>query len=147
MKRRNFLQAAVAFAVSMATLPSMLWARPKEAFAATSPSDVVTNLYPGKTVTVSDKIKLKAPAIAENGAVVPITVSTDLANVTNISVLVDENPNPLAVAFDLTPDAVANVSIRLKMGKTSNVTALVATSDGLFSATQEVKVTIGGCGG
>ena len=104
-------------------------------------------LFPGIESTSSDLVKLKAPAIAENGAVVPITVSTDLPDVTNISVLVNENPNPLAASFDLTPVSVPNVSTRLKMGKTTMVTALVMAGGKLYSVEKEVKVTIGGCGG
>ena len=95
----------------------------------------------------SDAVKLRTPDIAENGAVVPVTVSTDLPDVQSISLIVDANPNPLSASFDLTPDAMAEVSFRVKMGKSSKVRALVKTSDKVYMATNEVKVTIGGCGG
>ena len=95
----------------------------------------------------SDAVNLRTPDIAENGAVVPVTVSTDLADAQSISLIVDANPNPLSASFELTPDAVAEVSFRVKMGKSSTVRALVKTSDRVYMASREVKVTIGGCGG
>jgi sulfur-oxidizing protein SoxY len=92
-------------------------------------------------------VKLKVPDIAENGAVVPISVSTDIENVESISIYVEGNPNPLAATFELSPYIVAAVSTRIKMGKTSNVVAAVYSGGTVYTATQEVKVTIGGCGG
>lgn len=147
MKRRKFLTAAASALAAVIAFPKTLFARPTEAFAALSTEDAVAKLYAGSSYTLSDRVKLKAPAIAENGAVVPVTISTDLENVTNISVLVNENPNPLSASFDLQPVAIAMISTRLKMGKTSNVTAIVSAGGKLYAAEQEVKVTIGGCGG
>jgi len=95
----------------------------------------------------STDIQLKAPEIAENGAVVPLTVSTTLAGVMGISIVVANNPTPLAATFTIPEGGKAEVSTRIKMAKTSDVIALVQTKDGFFSARQEVKVTIGGCGG
>ena len=51
----------------------------------------------------SDKVKLDAPEIAENGAVVPIAVTTTLADVTSISFLVADNPNALAASYRIPP--------------------------------------------
>jgi len=90
---------------------------------------------------------MKIPDIAENGAVVPVTVSTDLADVESISVVVDNNPTPLAASFDLNPKMVPVVSVRIKMGQSSNVRAIVKAGGNLYSTSKEVKVTIGGCGG
>lgn len=90
---------------------------------------------------------LKAPEIAENGAVVPVDVVSNIPNTTSISIFVDKNPMPLSAHFDFANGAVADVSVRLKMGQTSTVKA-VAKADGKFySAQREVKVTAGGCGG
>lgn len=146
MKRRHFVRLLGGALVGLAVLPKLVMAWPK-AFSATTKKGVVEQLFPGMEPSSSDLVKLKAPAIAENGAVVPITVSTDLPDVTNISVLVNENPNPLAASFDLTPTSVPTVATRLKMGKTTMVTALVAAGGKLYSVEKEVKVTIGGCGG
>ena len=85
--------------------------------------------------------------IAENGAVVPITVTSSIAGVTAVSIIADKNPSPLAASFVLGEGANADVSTRIKMGKTGNVIALVQAGDKVYSAKKEVKVTIGGCGG
>lgn len=147
MKRRVFLRNLAMIVGSIAAFPRVLFARPDKAFKESSTEAAIKLLYPEMTMEMSDAVSLKAPAIAENGAVVPVTVSTDVPGVTNISILVDENPTPLAASFDLTPDAIADVSTRLKMGKTSQLTAVVQADGKLLAAQQEVKVTIGGCGG
>ena len=119
---------------------------PEEAFKAKSDADAIKSLY-GKTAEPSDKVKLDAPEIAENGGVVPISVSSTLADVTSISILVSENPNALAASYKIPPGTIPSVANRLKMAKTSNVIAIVEAGGKLYSATREVKVTIGGCGG
>jgi len=119
---------------------------PEEAFKAKGDADAIKALY-GKTAEPSDKVNLDAPEIAENGAVVPISVSTTLADVTSISLLVSENPNALAASYRIPAGTMPSVANRLKMAKTSNVIAIVEAGGKLFSATKEVKVTVGGCGG
>jgi len=79
--------------------------------------------------------------------VVPISVATSLADVTSIAFVVPENPNVLAAYYKIPQGTLPNVAHRLKMAKTSNVTVIVETGGKLFSATKEVKVTVGGCGG
>jgi sulfur-oxidizing protein SoxY len=119
---------------------------PEDAFKQKSDADAIKSLY-GKTAEPSDKVKLDAPEIAENGAVVPISASTVLTDVTSISFLVSENPNALAASYKILPGTVPSVANRIKMQKTSNVTAIVEAGGKLYSATKEVKVTVGGCGG
>jgi sulfur-oxidizing protein SoxY len=119
---------------------------PEDAFKQKGDADAIKSLY-GKTAEVSDKVKLDAPEIAENGAVVPIAVTTTLADVTSISFLVSENPNALAASYQIPPGTIPAVANRLKMAKTSNVIAIVEAGGKLYSATKEVKVTVGGCGG
>src|SRR5438093_8161347 len=97
---------------------------PEEAFKAKSEADAIKALY-GKTAEPSDKVKMDAPEIAENGAVVPISVSSALPDVTSISILVAENPNALAASYKIPPGTTASVANRLKMAKTSNVIAVV----------------------
>jgi sulfur-oxidizing protein SoxY len=119
---------------------------PEDAFKARSDADAIKSLY-GKTAEASDKVKLDAPEIAENGGVVPISVSTSLADVTSISFLVSENPNALAASYKIPAGTLPSVANRLKMAKTSNVIVIVEAGGKLYSATKEVKVTVGGCGG
>lgn len=94
----------------------------------------------------SDAITIKAPDIAENGAVVPVTVETTLA-ADEIAILADKNPTPMAARFMLSSSATGDVSTRIKMGKTGDVIAVVKSGGKLYSARKPVKVTIGGCGG
>lgn len=153
--RRLILQGAGAVAlVGLGNLPFGLTPAlaaandkyPEEAFKQKSDADVIKSLY-GKTAEPSDKVKLDAPEIAENGAVVPISVSTTLADVTSIAFLVSENPNVLIAKYSIPTGTMPSVANRIKMAKTSNVTVLVEAGGKLYSATKEVKVTVGGCGG
>lgn len=120
---------------------------PQAAFEQKELDGALNALFGEAEITASDKINLKAPDIAENGAVVPISASVDMENVESISFFVPENPNPLAASFDLTPMAIPDVSTRLKMGKTSNLIVVVKADGKLYSVEKEIKVTIGGCGG
>lgn len=153
-QRRIFLQSLMVGGATVITLGSGVlvprqalatWS--EAAFTAKSIDATMQALFAGETAEVSADITLKAPDIAENGAVVPISVKTSLANAESISILVENNPAPLAASYELTADSVADVSTRLKMGKTSNVIAIVKADGKLYSASREVKVTIGGCGG
>jgi sulfur-oxidizing protein SoxY len=119
---------------------------PEDAFKQKSDADAIKSLY-GKTAETSDKVKLDAPEIAENGAVVPISVTTTLEGVTSISFLVSKNPNALAASYVILEGTLPSVANRLKMQETSNVIAIVEAGGKLYSATKEVKVTVGGCCG
>ena len=119
---------------------------PEEAFKQKSDTDAIKSLY-GKKAEASDKIKLDAPEIAENGAVVPVSVTTTLSDVTSISFLVVENPIVLVASYKIPAGTVPSVANRIKMAKTSNVIVIVEAGGKLYSATKEVKVTVGGCGG
>src|ERR1700687_1818843 len=119
---------------------------PEDAFKQKDEKEAIRLLY-GTTAEASDQVKLDAPEIAENGAVVPISVSTTLTEVTSISFLVSENPNALAASYKIPAGTMPSVANRLKMAKTSNVIAIVEAGGKLYSATKEVKVTVGGCGG
>ena len=146
--RRLFLKGGAAL-VALAALPRVLLAAawPDKAFAATEASDALSALLGTDQATPSDLIAMKVPEIAENGAVVPVTVSTTLENVESISIVIPNNPRPLAATFEIPPGTLPDVSSRIKMGETSEVIAVVKTDTGLFRASKEVKVTIGGCGG
>jgi sulfur-oxidizing protein SoxY len=119
---------------------------PEDAFKAKSEADAIKALY-GKSPEPSDKVKMDAPEIAENGAVVPISVSTTLSDVTSIAFLVSENPVALVATYRIPAGTAPSVANRIKMARTSNVTVVVEAGGKLYSATKEVKVTVGGCGG
>jgi sulfur-oxidizing protein SoxY len=153
-KRRVLLKgslaaSAVGAAVTagLLTPKTVMAAWSKAAFEAKEVDAALTNSMGGADASASDKIKLKAPDIAENGAVVPITVTSNIDGTTNMSILVAENNTPLTSTYDLGPDTEAYISTRVKMGKTSDVIAVVKADGKLYSTKKEVKVTIGGCGG
>ena len=119
---------------------------PTDAFKQKTEADTLKSLY-GKPFEVSEKVTLEVPEIAENGAVVPVSVSTTLTGVTSISIMVPENPFTLAASYKLSDATMPAIGCRLKMAKTSNVIALVEADGKIFAASKEVKVTLGGCGG
>lgn len=119
---------------------------PQDAFKQKDQNSALKALY-GNMPEQSDKISLDVPEIAENGAVVPVSVDASLPNVTSISLLVPENPFTLAASFKIPEGTAATVSCRIKMAKTSKVIAVVESGGKLYSAVKETKVTLGGCGG
>lgn len=153
MNRRSLLRSslgvsALGVAVSAGLLSpgKVLAAYPKEAFGAKEISSALSKVAGSGSFEHSDEIKIKAPDIAENGSVVPVTISSGLSDVETISILVDSNASPLVAVFKL-HTADAYVSTRIKMGKTGNVVAVVKSGGKLYANKKEVKVTIGGCGG
>jgi len=118
----------------------------KVGFEAKTAADALKTLGVGSAPASKD-IQITAPEIAENGAQVPVTVVSRIPNTQSISIVVDKNPFPLNSTFEFSNGAESYISTRIKMGQTSNVMALVKADGKFYSATKEVKVTIGGCGG
>ena len=118
----------------------------KAGFESKAFADALKNLGVANPVESRD-IAITAPDIAENGAVVPVSVTTTLADVTSISFLVSENPVALVASYKIPAGTLPSVANRIKMAKTSNVVVVVEAGGKLYSATKEVKVTVGGCGG
>ncbi len=102
----------------------------------------------GSTPVESKDVSITAPDIAENGAVVPVTVATTLPGAKRLLVLVEKNPSVMSAMFDVSDAVDANFATRVKMGQSSNVYAVAMMGDGrVLFAVKEVKVTLGGCGG
>jgi len=152
--RRNLLQASGSITVmALAASAGIFKSGPvhaqawnKAAFESKSLQDTV-KAFGGAAATESKDILITSPDIAENGAVVPVSVSSKLGKTESISILVEKNPNALSAAFDIPGGTEAFVSTRVKMAQTSNVYALVKADGKYFYATKEIKVTLGGCGG
>ena len=144
--RRVFLKLAGATA-ALSMLPLKVLAdfvRPKEAMAATDLDGVFASLGSAQE---SDQIRLETPDIAENGAVVPVTVSSAIPGTSKIYLLVQDNPNPLAAAY-MSPDGTeAYVQTRVKVAQTCPIYAVVEAGGKLYKTSRETKVTLGGCGG
>ena len=146
--RRLFMQGGLAL-LALAALPRTLLAAvwPQQAFSAVTAKDALAALLGTDVASPTDQIDLKVPEIAENGAVVPVSIKTSLENVESISIVVKNNPRPMAATFEIPPGTLPKIASRIKMGETSDVIAIVKTSNGIYSTSKEVKVTIGGCGG
>ena len=151
--RRQFVKVsgvlglmAAAGLITMEEAQAQQQAWNKAAFEAKNLEETVKALG-GTTAAQSGDIAITAPDIAENGAVVPVGVTSKIPNTQGIYVLVEKNPSALAAGFTIPAGTEANVSTRIKMGQTSNVHAVVKADGKFFVATKEVKVTLGGCGG
>jgi sulfur-oxidizing protein SoxY len=148
--RRQFmgrLAKTAGLLAAVINFPRIVWASwSSSAFSAETIDLAISETYGGLAITDSEDITLKAPSIAENGAVVPISVKTDLP-VKSISIFVEKNPSPLACKFNIQSRMAADVSVRIRMGQTSNLIILAEANGQMYRTTQEVKVTIGGCGG
>ena len=147
-QRRSLLKYSAVFGLmASAGLISLAQAQEwnKAAFEGKSLDDVFKILGAGSP-DKSGAVTLNAPDIAENGAVVPVGITTTL-KAEQMAILVEKNPSALAAQFILTADSEAFVASRVKMGQTSNVHALVKADGKWYVTTKEVKVTLGGCGG
>jgi sulfur-oxidizing protein SoxY len=151
--RRTILKRAGAFGVLTMGLVSGL-VRSSNALAAQwnsagfeskAMADALKALGAGKPVESRD-IVITAPDIAENGAVVPVAVTSKIPNTQQISIIAEKNPRPLMATFDVSNGSEGYISTRLKLGETSNVWAVVKADGNFFAAKKEVKITVGGCG-
>jgi sulfur-oxidizing protein SoxY len=147
--RRTLLKSASALAVLVAaglvTEREAFAASGREGFDAKTMADALAAI--GAAPVDSKELLITSPDIAENGAVVPVGVVSNIPNTDAIYIFVEKNPMPLTAIFKIMPDTLSQVQTRVKMGVSTNV-IVVAKADGKFySATKETKVTLGGCGG
>ncbi|KUJ71421.1 thiosulfate oxidation carrier protein SoxY [Thiomicrospira sp. WB1] len=155
MKRRSFLKgtlatgaAAVAANAGLLTPSTVLAEWNEKAFKAKTVDDGLSAMFGTTSMSESGDIDLSAPAIAENGAVTPIKIdATKMDGVESIAIMATKNPSPMVCRYDFSGPAVGYVSTRIRMGETMNVVAVVKAGGKLYKKEQEVKVTIGGCGG
>jgi len=151
--RRNVLKGAgAASAVSVAVAAGLM--KPTFAFAGWNKAGFEAKDIAGAMGSIgasgaaaSGDIVVKAPDIAENGAVVPVEITSNIAGTDSIAIIGEKNAMPLIAVFNLSNGAQGYVSTRIKMGSTSNVVAVVKAGGKVYKAHKEVKVTIGGCGG
>ena len=119
----------------------------KSAFETKSMDETMKALGGGTPAQSKDITFFSTPDIAENGAVVPIGITSAVPKTESIAILVEKNPNMLAAVFDIPAGTEPSLSTRIKMGQTSNVYALVKADGKYYVASKEIKVTLGGCGG
>ena len=117
----------------------------KSSFESRATSDAIKNLGAANLIESKD-IVITAPDIAENGAVVPVAVTSRIPNTQSISIIAEKNPFPLAATFDVASGVEPYASVRIKLGQTSDVRAIVKADGKYYTSRKEVKVTVGGCG-
>jgi len=151
LHRRELLSRSARLAALMATaglLPQLAHAAYNAAAFEVKTMAELVKLLGGSAPTESKDVTITGPDIAENGAVVPVGVSTALPGVKRLLVLVEKNPSVMSAMFEVSDAVDANFSTRVKMGQSSNVYAVAMMGDGrVLFAQKEVKVTLGGCGG
>jgi sulfur-oxidizing protein SoxY len=144
LKRSGIVAAML---IGAGLLPGAVQAYQKNAFDAKSMEDVFKALglpMPQESAEVT----LTAPDIAENGAVVPMTMASSLSGVKKMLLLVEKNPSPLIAQFMVNSAVDIQYQTRAKMGESCDVYAVAVMADGkTWFARKEVKVTLGGCGG
>ena len=118
----------------------------KDAFTTQGIANTMKALGAAGAVESKD-IVINAPDIAENGAVVPVGIRSNIPKTEMVALLIEKNPNALAGAYDIMEGAAADVSMRVKMGQSSDVVAIVKADGKFYMAKKEIKVTLGGCGG
>jgi sulfur-oxidizing protein SoxY len=150
MLRRTFVHYAIAAAAvavgglgRITTAVAATWN--KNGFESKAVNEVMKSLGASGAAD-SNAITIAAPDIAENGAVVPIEVVSHIPNTQSISIISEKNPFPLAATLEFANGAEPYAYVRIKMGQTSNVRAVVKAGDKFYTAAKEVKITIGGCG-
>ena len=119
----------------------------KAAFDTHSLADTMKALGGGDPAQSKDIVFFQTPEIAENGAVVPIGITSNIPKTESIAILIEKNPNLLAAVFDIPAGTDATISTRVKMAQSSNVYALVRADGKYYVAAKDIKVTLGGCGG
>jgi sulfur-oxidizing protein SoxY len=145
----NAIRRAVLGAIALALakpLAALAATWNKDAFGAKSAADALKSLGTATPVPSKDVV-IDAPEIAENGAVVPIEITSKVPGTSSIVVLIEKNPFPLLGKFDFMEGALPFVKVNVKMGETSDVRVIAQAGGKTYVATREVKVTIGGCGG
>jgi sulfur-oxidizing protein SoxY len=99
----------------------------------------------------NDVIAIEMPYRAEDAAIVPVTLKTKLSpgddrRIVSITLVIDQNPAPMAAKFELGPDArVSEISTRVRVNNYSDVHAVAELSDGKLYVTKTYVKASGGC--
>ena len=154
MKRRSFIKTAFVASATGAAItggllsPTIVFAESheKDLFKVKSLEEAL-KILGAVEAKESEMIKIKAPEIAENGAVVPVGITSEIEGTTEIVALVSNNPMPFAAKYTFGEGTKASVKSRFKMAQTTDVVAVVKANDKFYTAKSNIKVTKGGCGG
>ncbi len=150
MNRRHFIHKSLLITTGFLTgiLVSFkalaVW--PRTAFNKESLDEALQELFGDSEAHESDRIQIDMHELAENGAVVPVKVITDIENIKSISILAEKNPVPLVASYTFAPAMVGYIATRIKLAETTRVMAYVKTDDALYTTSKMIEVTEGGCG-
>ena len=148
-ERRVFLHSAIAL-ISSLLIPNKVFSRwDSNAYNKVDITDSIFSIgvtNPGDLRAASDAIDISVPKIAENGAIVPITVRSKILDTERIFVFAEKNPQPLVSDYIITKGVEPFVASRIKMSETAFVHVIVLAKGTFYRAARQVKVTIGGCG-
>ena len=145
--RRLFIQTSlVGAAVGAAVVSPARAAFPKQVFETASPGEAIRMALGPDRIVDSSAVVVTAPDVAETGDVVPVSVTTDLANIESITLVADNNPVPLVATYRLAPQVDGFVATRIKLARSCNVIALAKSEGKLHMAGKPVQVVMGGCG-
>ena len=146
-RRRHFIAGAGALAATglLGSRAAHAASWNKAGFESKAVNDTLKTLGAVGAAESRD-IVITAPDIAENGAVVPVAVTSKIPNTQSISIIAEKNPFPLAATFDVASGLEPYASVRIKIAQTSNVRAVVKADGKYYTSAKEVKVTVGGCG-
>jgi sulfur-oxidizing protein SoxY len=152
LKMTRTINRRQALAVGAGVLSAAVFGS-SQALAKNDSEEVIKKFTGGKT-PAQGRVKLDLPEIAENGNTVPMTVMvespmTAQSHVTDVLIVADGNPRAGIATFHFSPaSGVAEANTRIRLASTQHVVAVAKMNDGsFFTASKEVKVTIGGCGG
>jgi len=135
----------LAGSAALALLPLQSLARIRPAFDARTQRDALDALLAGRRPEKSDRLRIVTSELAESGAVVPITIESDLTGIESVSLIAPENPRPLALNMRLGPRVALPVTFRVKLAKTQEISVLVRAGGQDFVASRQVRVVVGGC--
>ena len=152
LQRRTFLKKLSDSSLYILTIGAFLnhplkgWAKwNQEAFQAKEFQKSVKAIYGSTPIESTDQIKIEAPDVAENGLSVPVSVSSSIKQIENLSIFIENNPLPLIANYHLKEEMIPEFSMRVKVAKSSNIHVMVQTADKLYSSTRKIQVTLGGC--
>ena len=148
--RRNFLTnmlTLAGYSLTLAFSKTALANWIADDFRRQSIETTLQQIFPEQTLLNTDKIKLKLPRIAENGSVVPITITSSIDNADTVYIFSEKNPVPLVAKFSLNPALDTFIGARFKMQESCDVIVVLRADNQYYQTRQRVKVTLGGCGG
>ena len=147
IKRSLCLLAVIAAGITGLLKPlKVLAERNSKAFSAETENEALASLFPGQRVETSDAINIDVRDEIENGAVVPLSISTQLPAAESIIIMVEKNPNPFIARFNLGPGCSGFIATRIKVAQPSDIIAIIQSQGKLYSTRKFVKVIAGGCG-